>query len=241
MALKERTALTADRLGKGIWFLCLGFGTILLVAGKQLWVPGIGLALTATAFFWRLSDPKRIRSLVKWMIPVLVFLCAYGLLLHLTSPAQPSAPFSAHPLTRVAHLFLRSMGMIFAMFALEEALRPVALRARAGGFKGGRMALMLGLSYQLIPVFLQSLEGVALAQRADAGLWWLRPSSLMRAASSVFLLSHRLSEELALALSLRLRHAGRASEKNWLHDLSGDPRPARSPTEEDRQASVPAQ
>ena len=71
---------------------------------------------------------------------------------------------------------------------------------------------MLGLSYQLVPVFLQSLEGVALAQRTDSRLWWLRPSGLVRAASSVFLLSHRLSEELALALSLRLRHSGGTSE-----------------------------
>lgn len=198
--------------GKGIWFLCLGSGTILLVAGRQIWVPGIGLALTATAFFWRLSDPRRIRSLVKWMIPVLVFLCAYGLLLHLTSPAEASAPLSAHPLGRVAHLLLRSVGMIFAMFALEEALRPLALRARAGGFNGGRMVLMLGLSYQLVPVFLQSLEGVTLAQRSYSRLWWLRPSGLVRAASCVFLLSHRLSEELALSLSLRLRHSGGTSE-----------------------------
>jgi len=198
--------------GKGLWFLCLGCGTILLVAGRQIWVPGIGLALTATAFFWRLRDPGRIRSLLKWMIPVLVFLCAYGLLLHLTSPVETSAPLSTHPLGRMAHLFFRSMGMIFAVFALEEALRPFALRARAGGINGGRMALMLGLSYQLVPVFLQSLEGVALAQRTYSRLWWLRPSRLARAASSVFLLSHRLSEELALALSLRLRHGDGTSE-----------------------------
>ena len=91
-----------------------------------------------------------------------------------------------------------SVGMIFAVFSLEEALRPLALRAREGGFSGGRMVLMLGLSYQLVPVFLQSLEGVALAQRAGANLWWLRPSRLTRAASSVFLLSHRLSEELVV-------------------------------------------
>jgi energy-coupling factor transporter transmembrane protein EcfT len=193
-------------LGKGLWFLCLGLGTILLVAGRQLWVPGIGLALTAAAFFWRLRDPGRIRSLLKWMIPVLAFLCGYGLLLQFTSPAEASTPFSASPLGRVAHLFLRSVGMIFAVFALEEALRPLALRARAGNPRGGRMALMLGLSYQLVPVFLQSLEGVALAQRAGARFWWLRPSCLARAASSLFLLSHRLSEDLALALSLRLRH-----------------------------------
>lgn len=209
--MKER-ARRPELPGKGLWFLCLGFGTILLVTGRQIWVPGIGLVLTGTAFFWRLREPGRVRSLVKWMIPVLVFLCAYGLLLHLTSPADASAPLSARPLGRVAHLFLRSVGMLFAMFALEEALRPLALRARAGGVSGGRMALMLGLSYQLVPVFLQSLEGVALAQRADSRLWWLRPSRLVRAASSVFLLSHRLSEELALALSLRLRHSGGTSE-----------------------------
>jgi hypothetical protein len=35
----------------------------------------------------------------------------------------------------------------------------------------------------------------------------------VRAASSVFLLSHRLSEELALALSLRLRRGGGTLEK----------------------------
>jgi hypothetical protein len=210
--LKEEVERRTERVGKGLWFLCLGFGTILLVAGRQLWVPGVGLALTATAFFWRLRRPGRIRSLLKWTIPVLVFLCAYGLLLHLTWPAEASAPLSAQPLGRVAHLLLRSMGMIFAMFALEEALRPLALRAREGGASGGRMALMLGLSYQLVPVFLQSLEGVALAQRTDSRLWWLRPSRLARAASSAFLLSHKLSEELALALSLRLRHGGGTSE-----------------------------
>ena len=49
MALKERKGRTAGRVGQGLWFLCLGSGTILLVAGKQLWVPGTGLALTATA------------------------------------------------------------------------------------------------------------------------------------------------------------------------------------------------
>lgn len=211
--MEEGAGRRNERLGKGLWLLCLGFGTILLVAGRQIWVPGIGLVLTAMAFFWRLRDPGRIRSLLKWMIPVLVFLCGYGLLLHLTSPAEVSAPLSARPLGRMAHLFFRSMGMIFAMFALEEALRPLALRARAGGFSGGRMALMLGLSYQLLPVFLQSLEGVALAQRACCRLWWLRPSGLVRAASSVFLLSHRLSEELALALSLRLRQGGGTSGK----------------------------
>jgi len=210
--LKRSTGRRTEMAGKVLWFLFLGLWTTLLVAGRQIWVPGMGLVLTATAFFWRLSDPGRIRALVKWMIPVLIFLCAYGLLLHLTSPAEASAPLSAHPLGRVAHLFLRSMGMIFAMFALEEALRPLALRARAGGGNDGRMTLMLGLSYQLVPVFLQSLEGVALAQRTDSRLWWLRPSRLVRAASSVFLLSHRLSEELALALSLRLRHDGGTSE-----------------------------
>jgi energy-coupling factor transporter transmembrane protein EcfT len=195
-------------LGRGLWLLCLASGTILLVAGREIWVPGMGLALTAAAFFWRLRDPGRIRSLLKWMIPVLVFLCAYGLLLYLTTPAPYPTSLSAHPLGRVAHLFLRSVGMIFAVFALEEALRPLAVRARAGGSRGGRMALMLGLSYQLVPVFLQSLEGVALSQRACSRLWWLKPSGLMRACSSLFLLSHRLSEEMALALSLRLRHEG---------------------------------
>jgi energy-coupling factor transporter transmembrane protein EcfT len=193
---------------RGLWFLCLGLGTILLVAGRQIWVPGLGLALTATAFFWRLRDPRRIRSLLKWMIPVLAFLSAYGLLLYLTEPAPyPTSP-SAHPLGRVAHLFLRSVGMIFAVFALEEALRPLAVRARSGGSRGGRMALMLGLSYQLVPVFLQALEGIALSQRACSRLWWLKPSGLMRAFSSLFLLSHRLSEEMALALALRLRNEG---------------------------------
>jgi energy-coupling factor transporter transmembrane protein EcfT len=203
--LNTKTGRT-ETAGKAAWFLCLGLGTILLLAGTDLWVPGVGLALTCTAFFWRLGEPGRLRSLVKWTMPVLVFLGAYGLLLYFSSPTgSPPSP-SAHPSVKVAYLFLRSVGMIFAMFALEEALRPVALRARAGGFRGGRMALMLGLSYQLVPVFLQSLEGITLAQRTGATLWWIRPSCLIRAASSLFLLSHRLSEELALALSLRLRH-----------------------------------
>jgi len=203
-----------EAAGKTLWCLCLMVGTLLLLAGRDLWVPGTGLALTAAAFFWRLREPKRLRSLLKWTMPVLVFLGAYGLLLYLTAPAGPSpTPLSAHPLLKVAHLFLRSVGLIFAMFALEEALLPLALRARAGGFSGGRMALMLGLSYQLVPVFLESLEGVALAQRAGANLWWLRPTRLIRAASSVFLLSYRLSEELALALSLRLRQGGTSETK----------------------------
>jgi len=209
-------------VGKGLWFLCLGFGTILLVTGRQIWVPAIGLALTATAFFWRLRDPGRIRSLLKWMIPVLVFLGAYGLLLYLIEPAPYPASPSTHPLARVAHIFLRSVGMIFAVFALEEALRPLAVRARAGGSRGGRMALMLGLSYQLVPVFLQSLEGVALSQRACSRLWWLKPSGLMRACSSLFLLSHRLSEEMALALSLRMRHEG-PSGTTGLQGISSGP------------------
>ena len=198
----------SKKIGSGLWLLCLAAGTVLLVAGHGIRIPGIGLALTATAFFLQLRDPRRIRSLLKWMIPVLVFLCAYGLLLYLVpSTASPTAP-SAHPLGRLAHLFLRSVGMIFAVFALEEALRPLALRARGGEFKGSRMALMLGLSYQLVPVFLQSLEGVVLAQRARSNLWWMRPSRLMRSASSLFLMSHRLSEEMTLALSLRLGHGG---------------------------------
>lgn len=226
--MKEKAGRRAETAGKGLWFLCLGVGTILLLAGRDIRVPAIGLVLTGTAFFWRLRDPGRIRSLVKWMIPVLVFLCAYGVLLHLTSPADASAPLSARPLGRVAHLFLRSVGMLFAMFALEEALRPLALRARAGGVSGGRMALMLGLSYQLVPVFLQSLEGVALAQRAYSRLWWLRPSRLARACSSIFLLSHRLSEEMALALSLRLRHEGPSGATD-IQALSSGPKASVGP------------
>jgi hypothetical protein len=221
-ALKEYASRGAERAEKGLWLLCLGCGTLLLLAGRQIWVPALGLTLTATAFFWRLRDPGRIRSLLKWMIPVLAFLSAYGLLLYLTEPAPYAAPPSAHPLGRMAHLFLRSVGMIFAVFALEEALRPLAVRARAGGSKGGRMALMLGLSYQLVPVFLQSLEGVALSQRACSRLWWLKPSGLMRACSSLFLLSHRLSEEMALALSLRLRHEG-PSGTTGLQGVSSGP------------------
>ena len=217
---------------KGLRLLCLGIGTILLLAGGEIRVPGIGLALTATAFFWGLRDPRRLRSLLKWMIPVLVFLGAYGLLLCLAGPASPPGSASEHPLWRVVHLFLRSVGMIFAVFALEEALRPLALRARAGGPSGGRTALMLGLSYQLVPVFLQSLEGVSLAQRTGSRLWWLRPSCLMRAASSVFLLSHRLSEEMALALALRLRNGG-PSEKKWLRDPSSGARTPGEPTDRD--------
>jgi hypothetical protein len=231
-------AVWTETVGKGLWLLCLGMGTLLLLAGRQIWVPGIGLALTATAFFWRLSDPRRIRSLLKWMVPVLVFLGAYGLLLYLAAPAAPPASASAHPLGRLAHLFLRSVGMIFAVFAIEEALLPLALRARAGGFRGGRMALMLGLSYQLVPVFLQSLEGVALSQRACSTRWWLRPSRLMRAASSVFLLSHRLSEEMALALALRLRQGG-PSETKWIRDLSSGSQACTNPAGGNREAAGP--
>ncbi len=198
----------AEAAAKGLSVLCLGVGTIRRGARRDRGVPGVGLALPATAFLWRLRGPGRIRSVLKWMIPVLVFLGAYGLLLYLTESAGTSGLPSAHLLEGVAHLFRRAVGMIFAVFALEEALRPLAVRARAGGFRGGRMALMLGLSYQLVPVFLQSMEGIALSQRASSRFWWLRPSHLTRACSSLFLLSHRLSEALALALSLRLRHEG---------------------------------
>lgn len=200
---------SAEKVGTGLWLLCLGTGTILLVAGGAIRVPAVGLALTAAAFFSRRPAPRRVRSLLTWMVPVLLFLGAYALLLFVTVPASPPSP---HPLARMPHLLLRSVGMVFAVFALEEALRPLALRARAGGFKGGRMALMLGLSYQLIPVFRDSLEGVALAQRARSNFWWSRPSGLMRVCSSLFLLSHRLSEEMALALSLRLRREGPSEE-----------------------------
>lgn len=203
-----------EAAGRALWYLCLTTGTLMLLAGRGLWVPGAGLALTATAFFWRLREPRRLRSLAKWMMPVLAFLSGYGLLLYLTAPAgsSPPSPFG-HPLLKVFHLLLRSVGLIFAMFAVEEALLPLAVRARAGGLSGGRTSLMLGLSYQLVPVFLESLEGVALAQRTGARFWWLRPARLTRAASSVFLLSHRLSEELALALSLRLRRGGTPETK----------------------------
>jgi hypothetical protein len=235
--LKARTVRT-ETVGKGLWILCLGTGTVLLLAGRQIWVPGVGLALTATAFFWRLRDPRRIRSLLKWIVPVLVFLAAYGLLLYLVAPAGPPASASAHPLARVAHLFLRSSGMIFAVFALEEELRPLALRARAGGLGGGGMALMLGLSYQMVPVFLQSLEGVALSQRAYSRLWWLRPSCLMRSASSLLVLSYRLSEEMALALSLRMRY-GVPSASQWLRDLAAGPEAFRDQEDENREASGP--
>jgi len=229
-----KTDLT-KKIGRGLWLLCLVTGTALLVAGHDTLVPGIGLALTATAFLWRLRDPGRIRSLLKWMIPVLVFLGAYGLLLYLAVPAPyPASPSCTHPLGRVAHLFLRSVGMIFAVFAIEEALRPLALRARAGGSRGGRMALMLGLSYQLVPVFLQSLEGVALSQRACSRLWWLKPSGLMRACSSLFLLSHRLSEEMALALSLRLRHKG-PSGTTGLQGISSGPTGPVGPAKQEAQ------
>jgi energy-coupling factor transporter transmembrane protein EcfT len=219
--LVSKTGL-AKKMGTGLWLLCLVTGTVLLVAGQGIRVPGIGLALTATAFFWRLGDPRRIRSLAKFMIPILVFLAAYGLLLHLYAPVGPPASPSVSPAARVAHLFLRSLGLLFAMFALEEVLRPLALRARSGEFKGTRIALMLSLSYQLVPVFLQSLEGVLLAQRARSRLWWLHPSNLMRSASSLFLMSHRLSEEMALALSLRLGRGGPA-ESDWARSLSTAP------------------
>ena len=206
--------------GKGLWSLCLGVGTILLLAGKDLPTPGIGLALTGTAFFWRVRGAGRIRAILKWMIPIFIFLAAYGLILHLTSSADASAPFSARPPGRMAHIFLRSMRMLFALFALEEVLRPLALRARTGGSTGGRMTLMLGLAYQLVPVFLQSLEGIALSQRACSRLWWLRPSCLLRAVSSLFLLSQRFSEEMALSLSLRIRREGPAGARS-LRDRIG--------------------
>lgn len=216
-------AVRRETLGKGLRLLCLGIGTIFLVAGGEIRVPTVGVALTATAFFWGLRNPRKFRSLLKWILPVLIFVGAYGLLLYVTPPTAPTVCASEHPLARATHLLLRSVGMIFAVFALEESLRPLALRARAGGFRGGRMALMLGLSYQLVLVFLQSLEGVSLSQRAGSRLWWLRPSPLMRAASSVLALSHRLSEELALALSLRLRRGG-PGEVKWLRDLSSGSR-----------------
>jgi energy-coupling factor transporter transmembrane protein EcfT len=217
-----------EKGGKGLWLSCLVAGTILLLAGSGIRVPAIGLALTGIACFWRCRKPRRIRSLVKFMIPILIFLCAYGLLLYLSPQPDSPASHPTHPMANVAHLFLRSVGLLFAMFALEEALHPVALRVRAGGFKGNKMALMVGLSYQLVPVFLHSLEGVSLSQRADSSLWWLRPSRLMRAASSMFLLSYRLSEEMALALSLRLGQRG-PSETSWLGDLSPGPQPATGP------------
>lgn len=201
----EAEAGRAGRVARGLRLLCLGIGTIFLIAGRHVWVPGIGLALTAAAFFCGPRQPRRIRSLLKWMIPVLVFLGGYGFLLSLTAEASSSE----YPVGELARLFLRSVGMVFAVFALEETLRPLALRARAKGPSGGRMALMLGLSYQLVPVFFQSLEGVAHAQQARSRLWWTRPGGILRACSSLFMLSHRLSEELALALSLRLRPEGR--------------------------------
>ncbi len=82
------------------------------------------------------------------------------------------------------------------------------------------MTLMLGLAYQLVPVFLQSLEGIALSQRACSRLWWLRPSCLLRAVSSLFLLSQRFSEEMALSLSLRIRREGPAGARS-LRDRIG--------------------
>jgi energy-coupling factor transporter transmembrane protein EcfT len=202
----------------GLRLLCLGIGTVFLIAGRHVWVPGIGMALTAVAFFCGPRQPRRIRSLLKWMIPVLVFLGGYGFLLSLT--AEASSP--EYPVGELTGLFLRSVGMVFAVLVLEETLRPLALRARAKGPSGGRMALMLGLSYQLVPVFFQSLEGVALAQRARSRLWWTRPGGILRACSSVFMLSHRLSEELALSLSLRLGHAGPSATQRP-GDISGSP------------------
>ncbi len=192
----------------GIRLFCLFTGTVLLLADQGIPVLAAGLALTGTACFWRRRAPGTIRSVAKLLVPVTVFLALYGLLLYRFAPTGLTDTPAVPPLTRMAHLFLRSVGLLFAMFAMEEALRPLALRARAGGFKGKRLALMLGLSYQLVPIFRQSLEGVCLSQRSVSRLWWLRPSRLLGAASSVFLLSHRLSEELALALSLRLRHGG---------------------------------
>lgn len=210
----KATLVSAEKVGTGLWILGLGTGTILLVAGGSIRFPAIGLALTAAAFFSRRPDRRRIRSLLTWMTPVLAFLVAYALLLYVTVPTAPASSPSPHPLERMPHLLLRSVGMVFAVFALEEALRPLALRARPGRIKGGRMSLMLGLSYQLIPVFRNSLEGVLLAQRARSNYWWARPSSLMRACSSLLLLSHRLSEELALALSLRLRQHGSSAKSD---------------------------
>jgi len=202
----------AHKLRGTAWALCLGAGVLLLTAGRDLWAPACGLLFTATALFVRLRDPGRLRSLLRWMVPVPFFAGAYALLLHV-SPAAGSPPSpAAAPLQSVARLLLRSAGMIFALFALEEALRPWALRARAGGAGRGRLAFMLGLSYQLVPVLSQSLQGVVLAQRAGAARWWLRPACVARAASSLLLLAHRLSEDLALALSLRLRPGGPPEE-----------------------------
>lgn len=201
-------AKRVESMVRGIRFFCLFTGTVLLLTGDGIRAPAIGFALTGTACFWPRRAPGTIRSVVKFLVPILVFLALYGLLLYAYAPAGSPEATAAHPLSTVAHLFLRSVGLLLAMFALEEALRPLAVRARARGFKGKRMALMLSLSYQLVPIFRQSLEGVCLSQRSVSRLWWLRPSRLLRAASSVLLLSHRLSEELALALSLRLRQEG---------------------------------
>lgn len=214
LLMKREAGCRIETARKAVWALCLALGTILLLAGRGLQVPAIGVALTGTAFFWRVRRPGRIRALLKWLIPILMFLTAYGLVLHFTTPADASTPFSGRSPGRMAHLLLRSVGMLFAVFALEEALRPLARRARTGKRPAGRMTLMLGLAYQMVPVFLQSLEGVALAQRSTSRLWWLRPSRLLRAVSSLFLLSHRLSEEMALSLSLRAGRQGPPSHMN---------------------------
>ena len=218
-----------ESLVRAIRLFCLITGTVLLLTDQGTRVPAIGLALTGTACFWRRRAPGTIRSVAKLLVPVTVFLALYGLLLYCYAPAGPAASPPVNPLSLVAHLFVRSVGLLFAMFALDEALRPLALRARAGGVKGRRTALMLCLSYQLIPIFRQSLEGVCLSQRSVSRLWWLRPSRLLGAASSVFLLSYRLSEEMALALSLRLRHRESGGSGGSSLDIGQSKRPGTHP------------
>ena len=192
-------------LRKGFQILCVVTGTALLLASQDLRFAGAGLSLTGAAYFLQQPGARKTRTLLKLLIPILIFLGAYGLVFTVYLPAGSSTTLSTRPLATLVHLLLRSVGMLFALFALEQALRPFVLKARTGTNKGGRASLMLGLSYQLVPVLLQSLEGVALAQRSLSRFWWLRPSCLLRAASSLFVLSHRLSEEMAHALSFRLQ------------------------------------
>ena len=194
------TAPTPAAMLRGMF---LAAGVVLLLAGRGVHLPALGFALSCLACFWEAPRAGRLRWMGRILVPVLCFLALYGLLLWKV-PRPGAAPLAPGEIAaEMTRLFLRSLGLLAALSTLEQLLRPLAARVRAGG-GGGRWGLMLAMSYQLVPVFLQGVEGVFRAQRLYARLWWLRPSLLLRALLSLALLSLRLAEELAQALTLRL-------------------------------------
>ncbi len=206
-----RRSTPAERVLSALRVPGLAAGTILLLSSGDPLRQGTGLGLNALALLSTRPARGRLRALRAILGPVLLGVIFYGLLVALLHAPPEGAPTTFRATTALraaAPLLARSMGILLALFALEGLARPFARRLREAGGGEGKVSLVLGLSYQLLPVFLESLEGILLAFRSTSRRCWLRPSYLRRGLACLFLVTHRLADELTLVLILRFRRRG---------------------------------